>query len=266
MENSSIPGILEKITGKDKDYRYMATSDLLNELNKEGFKLDNDLELRLSNTVLQQVDGAACDVSGLDVKCLAPLVLALEYLHSLRVVHRDIKPDNLLIVHVLTDFGLSKVGLINSIDNLSGPAVSGTSLLGDNETHSSLSSPSPSLSSTETQQERRKNRSAVGTPYYLASEILLGTGNDWWSVGVILFELIVGIPPSNAEHPQMIFDNILNGLLTEDPNQRLGARGATERVHWTQVISQVGTHGINQSRDTTFIPDTENENLVIAGN
>ncbi|XP_052620907.1 probable serine/threonine protein kinase IREH1 [Lactuca sativa] len=248
MENSSIPGILEKITGKDKDYRYMATSDLLNELNKEGFKLDNDLELRLSNTVLQQVDGAACDVSGLDVKCLAPLVLALEYLHSLRVVHRDIKPDNLLI---LTDFGLSKVGLINSIDNLSGPAVSGTSLLGDNETHSSLSSPSPSLSSTETQQERRKNRSAVGTPYYLASEILLGTGNDWWSVGVILFELIVGIPPSNAEHPQMIFDNILNGyipwyavtdemspdaqdlihqLLTEDPNQRLGARGATEEA------------------------------------
>ena len=41
------------MTGKDKDYRYMANSELLNELNKEGFKLDNDLELRLSNTVLQ---------------------------------------------------------------------------------------------------------------------------------------------------------------------------------------------------------------------
>ncbi|KAL7604276.1 hypothetical protein Lser_V15G16246 [Lactuca serriola] len=53
MENSSIPGILEKMTGKDKEYRYMETSDLLNELNKEGFKLDNDLELRLSNIVLQ---------------------------------------------------------------------------------------------------------------------------------------------------------------------------------------------------------------------
>ncbi|XP_024967056.1 cullin-associated NEDD8-dissociated protein 1 isoform X4 [Cynara cardunculus var. scolymus] len=74
MANSSIPGILEKMTGKDKDYRYMATSDLLNELNKEGFKLDNDLELRLSNIVLQQLDDAAGDVSGLAVKCLAPLV------------------------------------------------------------------------------------------------------------------------------------------------------------------------------------------------
>ncbi|XP_071710173.1 probable serine/threonine protein kinase IREH1 [Rutidosis leptorrhynchoides] len=179
---------------------------------------------------------------------IAEVVLALEYLHSLRVVHRDLKPDNLLIAHdghiKLTDFGLSKVGLINSTDDLSGPAVSGTSLLGEHESQSSIS---------ENQDERRKKRSAVGTPDYLAPEILLGTGHgtsaDWWSVGVILFELIVGIPPFNAEHPQTIFDNILNRnipwpmvpdemspeaadlidqLLTEDPNQRLGARGTTE--------------------------------------
>ncbi|KAK6127848.1 hypothetical protein DH2020_038417 [Rehmannia glutinosa] len=176
------------------------------------------------------------------------VVLALEYLHSLRVVHRDLKPDNLLIAHdghiKLTDFGLSKVGLINSTDDLSGPAVSGTSLMDEDE---------PPLSASEHQQERRKKRSAVGTPDYLAPEILLGTGHgftaDWWSVGVILFELIVGIPPFNAEHPQKIFENILNRkipwprvpdemsleahdlidrLLTEDPNQRLGAVGASE--------------------------------------
>ncbi|KAG6753823.1 hypothetical protein POTOM_041823 [Populus tomentosa] len=179
---------------------------------------------------------------------IAEVVLALEYLHSLRVVHRDLKPDNLLIAHdghiKLTDFGLSKVGLINSTDDLSGPAVSGTSMLVDDE---------PQLSTSEHQRERRKKRSAVGTPDYLAPEILLGTGHgttaDWWSVGVILFELIVGIPPFNAEHPQTIFDNILNckipwprvpeemspeahdlidRLLTEDPHQRLGAVGASE--------------------------------------
>ncbi|XAR49494.1 Non-specific serine/threonine protein kinase [Bertholletia excelsa] len=179
---------------------------------------------------------------------IAEVVLALEYLHSLRVVHRDLKPDNLLIAHdghiKLTDFGLSKVGLINSTDDLSGPAVSGTTLLGEDE---------PQLSVSEHQRERRKKRSAVGTPDYLAPEILLGTGHgataDWWSVGIILFELIVGIPPFNAEHPQTIFDNILNRkipwprvpeemsyeahdlidrLLKEDPHLRLGARGASE--------------------------------------
>ncbi|CAA2963726.1 cullin-associated NEDD8-dissociated 1 [Olea europaea subsp. europaea] len=74
MANLTLTGILEKMTGKDKDYRYMATSDLLNELNREGFKLDVDLEVKLSNVVIQQLDDAAGDVSGLAVKCLAPLV------------------------------------------------------------------------------------------------------------------------------------------------------------------------------------------------
>lgn len=79
----------------------------------------------------------------------------------------------------LTDFGLSKVGLINSTDDLSGPAVSGTSLLGDNE--------SQSLSGS--QQERRKNRSAVGTPDYLAPEILLGTGHGVFTNFIIQIAL-----------------------------------------------------------------------------
>ncbi|WRX27438.1 TATA-binding protein interacting (TIP20) - like 2 [Theobroma cacao] len=74
MANLQMTGILEKMTGKDKDYRYMATSDLLNELNKEGFKADSDLEIKLSNIILQQLDDVAGDVSGLAVKCLAPLV------------------------------------------------------------------------------------------------------------------------------------------------------------------------------------------------
>ncbi|XP_019436737.1 PREDICTED: probable serine/threonine protein kinase IREH1 isoform X1 [Lupinus angustifolius] len=207
---------------------------------------------------------------------IAEVVLALEYLHSLRVVHRDLKPDNLLIAHdghiKLTDFGLSKVGLINSTDDLSGPAVSGTSLLGEDEPH---------LSTSEHKRELRKNRSAVGTPDYLAPEILLGTGHgytaDWWSVGVILFELLVGHPPFNAEHPQSIFDNILNRkipwpavpeemspeaqdlidrLLTEDPDQRLGARGASEvkqhvffkDINWDTLARQ----------KAAFVPDSEN--------
>ncbi|KAK7341064.1 hypothetical protein VNO80_23988 [Phaseolus coccineus] len=176
---------------------------------------------------------------------IAEVVLALEYLHSLNVIHRDLKPDNLLIGqdgHIkLTDFGLSKVGLINSTDDLSAPSFS--AILEDDE-------PKPTHSF---KREERQRQSVVGTPDYLAPEILLGMGHgvtaDWWSVGVILYELLVGIPPFNAEHPQQIFDNIINRdiqwpkipdeisfeaydlinkLLNENPVQRLGATGATE--------------------------------------
>ena len=56
------------MTGKDKDYRYMATSDLLGELSKDMFKVDADLESKLTNIILKQLDDAAGDVSGLAVK------------------------------------------------------------------------------------------------------------------------------------------------------------------------------------------------------
>ncbi|KAK8642446.1 hypothetical protein V6N13_011789 [Hibiscus sabdariffa] len=175
---------------------------------------------------------------------IAELVLALEYLHSLGIVHRDLKPDNVLIAHdghiKLTDFGLSKIGLINNTIDLSGPETNGTT---------SLDACNPHMQ----QMEDRSRHSAVGTPDYLAPEILLGTEHgyaaDWWSVGIILFELITGIPPFTAEFPEIIFDNILNRkipwpsvpsemsyeaqdlinrFLIHDPNQRLGANGATE--------------------------------------
>lgn len=55
--------------------------------------------------------------------------------------------------------------------------------------------------------DRRGQSAAVGTPDYLAPEILLGTEHgyaaDWWSVGVILFELLTGTPPFNSDHPEV---------------------------------------------------------------
>ncbi|XP_042492106.1 probable serine/threonine protein kinase IRE4 [Macadamia integrifolia] len=184
---------------------------------------------------------------------IAELVLALEYLHSLGIVHRDLKPDNILIAHdghiKLTDFGLSKIGLMNSTADLSGSGTNGTILFNSNDLHTSFEHAN--------QTEERNWKSAVGTPDYLAPEILLGTEHgyaaDWWSVGIILFELITGIPPFNAERPEIIFENILNGkipwpsvpsdmsfeaqdlinrFLTHNPDQRLGANGAPEvKVH-----------------------------------
>ncbi|CAH8391712.1 unnamed protein product [Eruca vesicaria subsp. sativa] len=180
---------------------------------------------------------------------IAEVVLALEYLHSVNIIHRDLKPDNLLINqdgHIkLTDFGLSKVGLINSTDDLSGEAS-----FGNSEFFAEDERPQHSQGKAS-----RRKHEVVRTPDYLAPEILLGMGHgktaDWWSLGVILFEMLVGVPPFNAEAPQQIFENIINRdilwpnvpeeisseaydlinkLLTENPVQRLGATGAGEAM------------------------------------
>ncbi|AQK94999.1 Alpha-dioxygenase 1 [Zea mays] len=68
MANLNITNILEKMIGKDKDYRYMATSDLLSELNKESFKADQDLDPKLT-IIVQQLEDASGNVFGLAVKC-----------------------------------------------------------------------------------------------------------------------------------------------------------------------------------------------------
>lgn len=60
--------LLPQIASKDKDFRYMATSDLLNELQKPGFKVDAELGRRLGQVVLTQLEDASGDISGLAVK------------------------------------------------------------------------------------------------------------------------------------------------------------------------------------------------------
>lgn len=114
----------------------------------------------------------------------------------------------------------------------------------------------------------------------MAPEILLGTGHgataDWWSVGVILFELLVGIPPFNAENPQQIFNNIINRvvpwpkvpeemsheayhlinkLLIENPVQRLGATGARE-VKRHEFFKDINWDTLARQK-AAFIPSAE---------
>jgi serine/threonine protein kinase len=217
-------------------------------------------------------------------KYAAEILLALSYLHSVGIVHRDLKPDNILINddgHLkLTDFGLSRVGLME--ERSQGPKAAdplldiATSQGGEIRKSFKYNSSSGTLAGTTASGEK-----IVGTPDYLSPEILLGIAHgpsvDFWALGVITYEFLVGYPPFTAESPEKIFQNILAGciswpdeldisldaknfveaLLIADPAKRLGARGVDEikahpffgGVSWDTLLSQPMD---------VFIPNPEN--------
>lgn len=131
---------------------------------------------------------------------VAELVLAIEYIHSLNVVHCDLKPDNILINdsgHLqLTDFGLSKFGLEQR--------ELGRSLM-------FRFAPSSATKSDTNDHKRR----VIGTPHYISPESLLRSDYspkvDWWALGVIAYELVVGEPPFGGNSEAEIFSHIVAG-------------------------------------------------------
>ncbi|GBG34489.1 Protein kinase, putative [Hondaea fermentalgiana] len=89
---------------------------------------------------------------------------------------------------------------------------------------------------------RRLMRSQVGTPDYMAPEILLGTGHgfacDWWSLGIIIYEMLFGMPPFNDETPQRIFHNILSGKL---PPEEERAPATASEIAWDLIYGLLQT-------------------------
>lgn len=156
----------------------------------------------------------------------AEIVSAVSHLHKNGIIHRDLKPENILLDaegHVmLTDFGLAK----------------------------------------EVSESMRSN-SMCGTTEYMAPEIILSKGHDkaadWWSVGILLFEMLTGQPPYTNNNRQKLQEKIikekiklpsyltsevhslLKGLLQKDPSKRLGSgvNGSDEikRHKWFKVIN-----------------------------
>ncbi|KAM0258480.1 hypothetical protein ACHAQJ_003819 [Trichoderma viride] len=173
----------------------------------------------------------------------AELLCALECLHGFNVIYRDLKPENILLDYqghiALCDFGLCKLDM----------------------------------------KDEDSTNTFVGTPEYLAPELLKGEGYgktvDWWTLGVLLYEMLTGLPPFYDENTNEMYRKILTAplnfpgydivppaardlltkLLDRDPTKRLGVNGSTE------IKSHPFFHGIDWKKllqrkyEPTFKPN-----------
>ncbi|KAF0395565.1 serine/threonine-protein kinase nrc-2 [Gigaspora margarita] len=175
----------------------------------------------------------------------AEVIAALEYLHLMGFIYRDLKPENILLHQsghiMLSDFDLSKqshpANMPGIVKNSSGN--------------------SPPTIDTKSCIAHLRTNSFVGTEEYIAPEVIKGCGHtsavDWWTLGILIYEMLYGFTPFKGQNRNATFSNILKNevcfpetagaqtvsslckglirkLLCKDENRRLGSKAGASDV------------------------------------
>ncbi|KAK6937753.1 Protein kinase domain, partial [Dillenia turbinata] len=200
-------------------------------------------------------------------------VLAIESIHKHNYIHRDIKPDNLLLDkygHLrLSDFGLCKPLDCSTLEEKDFSVGSNPNGAANNEEHTAV----PKRTQQEQLQHWQKNRrmlaySTVGTPDYIAPEVLLKKGYgmecDWWSLGAIMYEMLVGYPPFYSDDPMSTCRKIVNWRthlkFPEEANLSPEAKDLISKL-LCNVNQRLGSKGADEIKAHPWFKDTEWDKL-----